>query len=179
MKRYKALINGVVRSVWASDFAGADYYEENWGKPERWVLGTLLNEEQIASALEQRTTQGSLGEDVVEYKLPAEYTVVEEDMTAELAAIALANYSRACLVFGEEVIMWVHSTNDSKDLTLEQMQAIFADPTLAAIERCLWNGSIQSAKVLVQGMQPGLFSQGEKDAVLAKIDAFLTLHGKL
>jgi outer membrane protein assembly factor BamD (BamD/ComL family) len=59
------------------------------------------------------------------------------------------------------------------------MEALFADQTLAAIERCCWNGSIQSAKALVQGMQTGLFSQEEKDAVVAKIDEFLRLHGKI
>lgn len=57
-----------------------------WGKPERWVSGFNLSDEEKASALEQRVGVGSLGEEVIEYKLPQQYTIVETDISAEIAA---------------------------------------------------------------------------------------------
>ncbi len=57
-----------------------------WGKPERWVSGFNLSDEEKAGALETRVGQGGLGEDVAEYKLASEYEIIEEDITGEINA---------------------------------------------------------------------------------------------
>ena len=57
-----------------------------WGKPERWVSGFNLTEEEKLQAIETRVGQGGLGEEVIEYKLAAEFTITEENIDAEINA---------------------------------------------------------------------------------------------
>lgn len=57
-----------------------------YGQPQRWVNGSELTEEEKAQALESKVEQGPDGESVTFYKLAAEFEIVEEDMTAEIAA---------------------------------------------------------------------------------------------
>lgn len=54
------------------------------GKPERWVSGADASDEEKASALETREVI-EMNEKLVEYRLPADYVIVEEDMAAEIA----------------------------------------------------------------------------------------------
>lgn len=53
-----------------------------WGKPERWVRE---GDEDISAALETRQVDVD-GQIVTEYKLAAQFTVVEQDITAEVEA---------------------------------------------------------------------------------------------
>ena len=57
---------------------------EAWGKDERWV--TELSGEDITQAIETRQVEKEPGVFVTEYKLAAEYTIVEENIDAEIAA---------------------------------------------------------------------------------------------
>ena len=181
MKRIKILKGGVLTNqAEFADAEGAAWLAQeiangSFGKAERWVRE---GDEDISGALETRQVDSPEGA-YTEYKLPAEFSVVEENIDAEIAEREAVAYGKACQEFGAELIAWVHSVNEAKALTIEQFQAILNDATLAQIERCLWNGSVKTAKILIQAMQPGLFSQEEKDAILAKIDAFLSAHGKL
>ena len=59
-----------------------------WGLPERWLPDSImspLSEEQKAMALESRTME-VMGEQVVEYRLPSEYKIDVQDITAEVQA---------------------------------------------------------------------------------------------
>jgi hypothetical protein len=81
MKRFKiSNINGNKFQVEADVLV----MQPEYGLPERWVSGFELSEEQKLAAIETRISVGSLGEEITEYKLAAEYTIVEEDMTAEI-----------------------------------------------------------------------------------------------
>jgi len=96
MKRIKILKKGVVTNqVEDSSTVNADQWlaegvAKNWfGKPERWVNGNELTNEEKATAIDTRVGTGSLGEDITEYKLAAEYEIVEENIDGEInAAIA-------------------------------------------------------------------------------------------
>ena len=66
---------------------GADVkMQPEYGLPERWVSGDKISDEEKATALETREISDMSGNLVYEYRLPAEYSIVEEDMTAEIAA---------------------------------------------------------------------------------------------
>jgi hypothetical protein len=90
MKRIKIIRNGVVTNQAELPNEEADSWlasclaKNKFGLPERWVNGFELSEEQKLAAIETRISVGSLGEEITEYKLAAEYTIVEEDMTAEI-----------------------------------------------------------------------------------------------
>ena len=87
-----------------SDVTMSDEQKDQWlaqeiakgsfGKSERWIAGDELQKEEIADAIEQRVTQGSLGEDILEYKFAAEFSVVEEDMSNEIALEAADKVDR-------------------------------------------------------------------------------------
>ena len=83
MKRYKVIKNGKVTNSWTSADFGADHYEHCFGKPERWVRA---DQEDISGALETRESVDIDGTTIVEYRLPAEFTIVEEDITQEINA---------------------------------------------------------------------------------------------
>lgn len=53
-----------------------------FGKPERWVTSEM---EDISAAIETRQVDVD-GQVVIEYKLAAQFSIVEEDITAEVAA---------------------------------------------------------------------------------------------
>src|SRR4030043_190827 len=60
--------------------------QPEYGLPERWVSGFNLTDEGKLQAIETRVGQGGLGEEVVEYKLAAEYTITEENIDSEINA---------------------------------------------------------------------------------------------
>lgn len=66
--------------IWLADCLA----KNKFGKPERWV--TELSGEDITQAIETRQLEKEPGVFVTEYKLPAEYTIVEENIDAEIAA---------------------------------------------------------------------------------------------
>ena len=82
MIRYKVIKNGVETNSWLSTFADEKYYEPSFGKPERWVTA---EQEDVTGALETRVVDVD-GVQVTEYKMPAQYTIQIEDITAETAA---------------------------------------------------------------------------------------------
>jgi hypothetical protein len=95
MKKIKVIKNGVVTNInenqATSDEAKAEWLAQeiangSFGKSERWVSGLALSDEEKASALATREVSHHGEATITEYKLAAEYEVVEEDMTAEIAA---------------------------------------------------------------------------------------------
>lgn len=99
MKRIKAIKNGVVSNQ--AEFKSVDEANawlakmiatNSFGKPERWLVVhkgfddiEYVEGEDISQAIETRVGVGSLGEEIVEKKFAAEYQVLEEDMTQEIA----------------------------------------------------------------------------------------------
>lgn len=93
MKRFRVFKNGIETNSWTSDFAGADHYEEGFGKPERWVTADQEDVSQALDIREAEATPAVLDEQgqviasavfVTEYKLPAEYQILEEDISAAI-----------------------------------------------------------------------------------------------
>lgn len=102
MKRIKILKQGHVTNQAELKVAEADAWlasclEKNkFGKPERWTAEKDCTPEELAKSLGTREVDGPIGSEakVIEHHLPAEFQVVEEDMTAEIAAAAQAKHRR-------------------------------------------------------------------------------------
>lgn len=90
MKKIKIIKNGIVTNI-NNDSSQSDSQKNAWlqqeiangsfGKPERWVTeGT----EDISGALETREIVNLDGSLIIEYRLPADYEIVEEDMSQDI-----------------------------------------------------------------------------------------------
>lgn len=83
---------------------------------------------------------------------PSTYTVVTQDITAQVAQQALVSKGLAAQTLGAQIIAQIYAINEtnlaSGALTSAQFAAMLADATLANIERCLKNGSIATALAL-------------------------------
>jgi hypothetical protein len=85
MKRFKiSNKNGLKFEIVANELV----MQPEHGKPERWVNEDGCSDDDKLAALESRPIPES---EKVEYRLPAEFVVVEEDMTAELADKVIAD----------------------------------------------------------------------------------------
>lgn len=104
MKRIKILKNGVVTNA-NVDPNQSDAEKDAWlagnlannsfGKPERWVRDAT--EDEKLAAIESRDVPDIDGSVKAEYKLAAEYVVVEENMDAEVAAEKASREAREYL----------------------------------------------------------------------------------
>ena len=92
-------------------------------------------------------------------KFPPEYVLETVPATEE----ELKEYSLRKTVIdqhnGALVIAKVKAINEAKGLTLQGFQALLADPTLALIERLLWQGSIPTAMNYINGLSNTFFSE--------------------
>ena len=79
--------------------------------------------------------------------------------------------------FGAEIISEIIAINEERlelgTMTELQFQAMLSDPILFKVERLLWNGSIMSAKTLIQSMNDEHYNSNQKEFILDKINAFL------
>lgn len=153
MIKYQCIKNDVVTNEWTSDFADENYYEPGFGLPERPELNELGEPTGIT--------------------LPAEYTIEIVDISAEIAAQNSKLESIEALNLGMDIMADIRVLNKAKIAaqTLD-FAALLADQTVANIERALFNGSLDTAKTLINGLQ-SFYSAEEKAPIVAKIDAHL------
>lgn len=88
MKRFKIenKVNGNKFEVQAEEWEQAQWHPE-FGRQERWVDENFCSEADKLAALESRDVVDPIsGDSTKEYRLPAEFEFIEEDMTAEIAA---------------------------------------------------------------------------------------------
>jgi len=142
MKKYNVVKNGKIISSYTSDFADETYREDNWGKPERLLIDyplAPLSEELKAMSSEVSQVEVN-GEMLNQYKIPAEYTVEIEDITAEseaqervTALIAQGEKtSKAC----KDAFNLIAGYNQFRQMTSEQkneMTTLFA-PIVQALK---------------------------------------------
>jgi len=91
----------------------------------------------------------------------------------EISAQQSKQESVEALNLGFEIVADIREINKAKIAaqTLD-VAALLADPVVANIERALWNGSLDTAKALINGLQ-SFYSAEEKAPIVEKIDAHL------
>lgn len=136
-----------------------------WGKPAGWYPITELTEEELATEIERREVE-SFSTTSVEVRIPAQYQIEITDITAEIEAQKQMQKALEAQSLGNQIICKVWAINDSKNLSVVEMQALFADSQLSAIERCLRNGALQTAKALIEALDSSYFSAEEKQIIL-------------
>lgn len=107
-----------------------------------------------------------------------------EDYTAEIIDISqvvkkqnLISLAKKRIEFGSDIISEIIAINEERlelgTISDEQFTAMLEDPLLFKIERLLWNGSIMTAKTLIQSMSDDYYNAAQKEYILDKMVAFL------
>lgn len=162
-----------------ADQPGADAWiasqeaDKAWGKPARQVASNEsgIQSEDISKATASEDMQDEQGNTYTLYTFAADYTIVQTDITAQVAQAALVDLGLKCQNFGAQVIAQIFAVNEASGINSSQLLTIMADPTLAIIERLLWNGSIKTARAQIAAYSGSAFTGGQINAILALIDA--------
>jgi hypothetical protein len=113
----------------------------HWGLPaSQQIIPAVLDEE--ANEIEP--------EQIIDIPGTVEYTVV--DITAELQVKALFETGLKRQELGNKIIAQVFAVNETKGLDQVGFQAMLENVTLQNIERLLKNGSLRTAKTLIQSL---------------------------
>lgn len=161
---------------------------EHWGKNDRWVNA---DQEDVSNAIETREveispatsevvdpesgeilTEAIPAKTITEYRLAAEYTIQQEDITAQVLTESLINDGKSRQELGALVIAKVYSINESKNISAQQFAAMIADANLERIERMLWTGSLRTAKMMIQALDNTYFTPDEKSTILSMLENY-------
>lgn len=152
---------------------------KSWGKPERWVAESQIEVEgeNIDNSLEMMIEPTSFG-DVKLYKFAAEYTIEVVDVTAEVAAQKKVSDRAKKRAFGEALIDKISTINDSKNLSVEQVDAFMTNALISNLREHLWAGNIDTFISKLQSSDvSAFFTAEEKAAVILECQTFLTNLG--
>lgn len=161
--------------------AWVDFHKKqnSWGKPERWVAESQIEVEgeNIDNSLEMMIEPTSFG-DVKLYKFAAEYTIEVVDVTAEVAAQKKVSDRAKKRAFGEALIDKISTINDSKNLSVEQVDAFMTNALISNLREHLWAGNIDTFISKLQSSDvSAFFTDEEKAAVILECQTFLTNLG--
>lgn len=149
---------------------------KSFGKQARWVSedNIQLEGEDIALS-DQMMIEPIMGKDVKLYHFPAQYSVEITDVTAEVLAAKKLSDRTKKRAFGEALIDKISTINDSKNLSVEQVDAFMGNALITALREHLWAGNISTfISKLTASDVSAFFSSQEKAAVIAECEAFLT-----
>ncbi len=153
---------------------------KSFGKPERWVSEDRIQieNENIDNALEMMI-EPIQGVDVKLYKFSAEYVVEVTDATAEVLASKKISDRTKKRSFGEGMIDKISTINDSKNLSIEQVDAFMSNALVSSLREHLWAGNISTfISKLTASDVSAFFSDVEKAAVVSECEQFLTKLGE-
>jgi hypothetical protein len=113
---------------------------------------------------------------------PAGYVSQIIDISALRRKQRRIELGRKRIRFGADVISEIVAINEERlelgIMTEDQFTALLNDPLLFKIERLLWNGSIVTAKTLIESMPDTHFNSTHKQYILDLINEFLTSIGE-
>lgn len=162
-------------TAWVNKCKSTNYF----GKNERWVSEDRLQieGENIDNSIEMMI-EPIHGQDVKLYKFAAEYVVETSDVTAEELAKKKVLDRTKKRAFGESMIDKISTINDSKNLSVEQVDAFMSNTLIASLREHLWAGNIDTFISKLQASDvSAFFSSQEKAAVIAECQTFLTSLG--
>lgn len=163
-------------TAWLNKCKSTNYF----GKNERWVSEDRLQieKENVDNSIEMMI-EPIHGQDVKLYKFAAEYTVETSDITAEVAAKKKISDRAKKRAFGEALIDKISSINDSKNLSIEQVDAFMSNTLISSLREHLWAGNLDTFISKLQSSDvSAFFTTQEKSAVITECQLFLTSLGE-
>lgn len=144
-----------------------------FGRYNRWYHASELTDEEKATAIETIVLDGV----ITNYRLPDDFTVTLIDISLQVLKEERALKGKKNQDFGASVIAQVYGINQAKilDGTFDNttLQALLTNATLAQVERFLFNGSIETAKALIQTLDNTFYTNDEKAFIIGLIDEYL------
>jgi hypothetical protein len=174
--------NNQIINQWLSTQFDATHYEPGFGLPQRVLnsdeQGNVVDTDgsipDLSKALSTQTSTDQFGQTIHSYTMPAQFTITSLDITAQLAAQASLQKGLEAQSVGAMAVAQVYVLNEAKfaagTLTTQDFQTILADTTLQTIERLLWNGSLATAKAMIQAYSSPYFSADDIASVVAILD---------
>lgn len=160
----------------ADTWLAQEIANKSFGKPERWVYeNDLLSQgEDIANSVEM-VLETVMGQEVKKYRFPVEYTVEITDATAEVLAAKKLSDRTKKRAFGEALIDKISTINDSKNLSVEQVDAFMGNALITALREHLWAGNISTfVSKLSASDVSAFFTEQEKAVVISECNQFLS-----
>lgn len=129
--------------------------------------------QQLAEAwIQEQSSAGSFGEQ-------NSFSVAYQDVSADYAlrnSIMSRSKKRA---FGEQMVDKISALNDTKNLSVEQVDAFMSDALISSLREHLWAGNISTfASKLTNSDVSTFFSSQEKSTVLSDCQSFLESLGE-
>lgn len=168
----------------ANNWISANQNTGAWGKPVRELSAKECADqgEDIELAISSREVVQA-GITITLYTFEADFEIEIINVEAEYEDLKRIQYGLAAQNLGMLILAKVQAINEKKieldQLSAEQFGLILADETMARIERCLQNGSLKTAKSLINSLSTIFFSAEDKAKIIAEIDAFLIKNNKI
>lgn len=145
-----------------------------FGKLDRWIREQDLSSQGEDIARSTASESRNEGTNTYQYfYFPQEFTYRIFDITEQKQAETFVIKSMDKQNFGSRLIAEIERVNSTKQWAPDQWTALFSNPTLSAIERCLWNGSLVTAKTLIQSLDNTFYTNDEKLSIIGMIDNYL------
>jgi hypothetical protein len=146
-----------------------------FGKRDRWVSD--ISGEDINQAIEFEDRTDAFNKTVRWYHFPTEYTVDVSDITLEnndklvkQAATKRLAYSHTLL---SEIFLANKKLKDAGILDKVKFKQLIGDTTLAGIERCILNGSFETAKELIETLDNKYYDTEQKALLVSMLTDYL------
>ena len=135
MKRIQILKNSIVTNQAdfdsneeAQSWLSSCLAKNKFGLPERWIKESECSAEDLAASLENRLVEPEFEESYTEHKLPAEFSVVEEDIFPTYAELRKIQYQiRIDPLF-------IEAYTDEQDGDTSKMISLLAEKAAIKIE---------------------------------------------
>lgn len=160
---FKITINSKGNQYWLNkdDQSSLDLYIQECIDSECWGRNAY---DQVISLVKDENGNILQEEQIIHHESEWSYEI--EDITIKSSIEQKVKEGLAAQSLGAEIIAKVWAINESKELNAQQFNAILQDQTLQNIERLLWNGSLKTAKLLIQSLDNTYFSNDEKQSIL-------------
>lgn len=154
-----------------------------FGKPGGWYNENQLTTEEKLSAVEVAEVENPYkGENEPEkiniYKIEDSFTHEYIDTTLDDKKEERFSKGKKRQEQGASIIAQVYGINEEKvengTFDNAKIQSLLADTSLFQIERFLFNGSLQTAKFLIQGLDNTFYTNDEKSFIIGLIDSYLS-----
>lgn len=159
-----------------------EYIDSNkihFGKPARYI--PEFDIEKLGENINQATgfTTETINEEQVKvYHFNATYLIETQDISYEHSMRVLINQRALKRSFGEALIDKISTINDSKNLSVEQVDAFMTNALISNLREHLWAGNIDTFISKLQSSDvSAFFTAEEKAAVILECQTFLTNLG--
>lgn len=149
--------------------------DKSWGRPERIYVvkkeSEIPKDESIDDLLSIEEIDSKDGK-LFRYTFKADFTLTITDISIEADLEFKRGLVRKAMVLGDDLIGDVAMINVKNNRTSQEILGLMSNPSVGVIIHLLQTGALSSAKTAIIAFDSPMFTKEDKDAIVAKIDAF-------